>query len=100
MNALDKLFLEDLAGRYDAEKDQIPPSVLIPAGPVDPNTGKSPSPLSPHEVARRAYSIYQKEGSLPGHEVEHWLEAEAQLFGGVERESQMRPGSSLFTTEH
>jgi hypothetical protein len=36
----------------------------------------------------------------PGHEVKHWLEAEAQLFGGVERESQMHPGSSLFSTEH
>jgi hypothetical protein len=26
--------------------------------------------------------------------------AKAQLFGGVERESQMHPGSSLFKTEH
>ena len=55
---------------------------------------------SPEAVARRAYAIYEKQGSQPGHEVKHWLEAEAQLFGGVERESQMRPGSSLFITEH
>jgi hypothetical protein len=55
---------------------------------------------SPEAVARRAYAIYENQGSQPGHEVKHWLEAEAQLFGGVERESQMHPGSSLFTTEH
>jgi hypothetical protein len=54
----------------------------------------------PETVARRAYAIYEKQGSQPGHEVKHWLEAEAQLFGGVERESQMHPGSSLFKTEH
>jgi hypothetical protein len=35
---------------------------------------------SPDEVARRAYFSYQNEGSLPGHDVQHWLEAEAQLL--------------------
>ena len=55
---------------------------------------------SPQAVARRAYAIYEKQGSLHGHDVKHWLEAEAQLFGGVERESQMHQGSSLFKTEH
>jgi hypothetical protein len=55
---------------------------------------------SPEAVARRAYAINKQEGSQPGHEVQHWLEAEAQLLGGVERESQMHPGSSLFRTEH
>jgi hypothetical protein len=54
---------------------------------------------SPEALARRAYAIYEHQGSQPGHEVKHWLEAEAQLFGGVERESQMHPGSSLFTHE-
>ena len=32
------------------------------------------------EVARRAYFTYVNQGSLPGHEVQHWLEAEAQLL--------------------
>lgn len=99
MNTLNKSFLGELSGRYDAEKDQIPASVLTKAGPVDSSISKSATALSPHEVARKACSIYQKQGSQPGHEVEHWLEAEAQLFGGVERESQMHPGSSLFVTE-
>jgi hypothetical protein len=35
---------------------------------------------SPDEVARRAYFSYVNQGSLQGHEVQHWLEAEAQLL--------------------
>ena len=35
---------------------------------------------SPDEVARRAYFSYVNQGSLDGHEVQHWLEAEAQLL--------------------
>ena len=35
---------------------------------------------SPDEVARRAYFTYVNQGSLPGHEVQHWLAAEAELI--------------------
>jgi len=35
---------------------------------------------SPDEVARRAYFCYENEGSQPGHEVQHWLKAEAALI--------------------
>jgi len=35
---------------------------------------------SPDEVARRAYFTYVNEGSQDGHEVQHWLTAEAQLI--------------------
>ena len=31
-------------------------------------------------VARRAYFMYVNEGSLPGHEVQRWLAAEAELI--------------------
>jgi hypothetical protein len=34
---------------------------------------------SADEVARRAYFSYLNEGARPGREVQHWLEAEAQL---------------------
>jgi len=71
-----------------------------PTTGADLNQSKTAFPPSPEAVARRAYAIYENQGSQPGHEVKHWLEAEAQLFGGVERESQMHPGSSLFITEH
>jgi len=71
-----------------------------PTTGLDLNQSKTALAPTQEAVARRAYAIYEKQGSQPGHEVKHWLEAEAQLFGGIERESQMRPGSSLFTTEH
>jgi len=35
---------------------------------------------SPDEVARRAYFSYVNQGSRHGHEVQHWLAAEAELI--------------------
>ena len=35
---------------------------------------------SADEVARRAYFSYVNHGSLPGHDVQHWLVAEAELL--------------------
>ena len=35
---------------------------------------------SPDEVARRAYFAYVNQGSLEGHEVQHWLAAEAEII--------------------
>jgi len=35
---------------------------------------------SPDEVARRAYFSYVNQGSSSGHEVQHWLAAEAELI--------------------
>jgi hypothetical protein len=35
---------------------------------------------SPDEVARKAYFAYENLGSRPGHEVQHWLKAEADLI--------------------
>jgi hypothetical protein len=35
---------------------------------------------APDEVARKAYFAYENEGSQPGHEVQHWLKAEADLI--------------------
>ena len=35
---------------------------------------------APDEVARRAYFTYVNQGSLDGHEVQHWLAAEAELI--------------------
>jgi hypothetical protein len=36
-------------------------------------------------VAKRAYFIYLNQGSLPGHDLHYWLEAEAQLRAGRNR---------------
>ena len=35
---------------------------------------------SPDEVARKAYFAYENERSQPGHDVQHWLKAEADLI--------------------
>jgi hypothetical protein len=34
---------------------------------------------APDAVARKAYFTYVNEGSSPGHDVQHWLAAEAEL---------------------
>jgi hypothetical protein len=35
---------------------------------------------SADEVARQAYFSYENQGALPGHDVQHWLAAEADLI--------------------
>jgi hypothetical protein len=35
---------------------------------------------SPDEVSRKAYFTYVNQGSPSGHEVQHWLKAEAELI--------------------
>jgi hypothetical protein len=60
-----------------------------PAGPFQSvaaaNSNQNGIDFAPSadEVARRAYFSYVNQGSLPGHDIQHWLEAEAQLL--VER---------------
>jgi len=55
------------------------------------NQTKTDFKPSPDEVAKKAYFIYLNSGSQSGQEVKHWLEAEAQLFAGIDREMQIRP---------
>lgn len=66
------------------KKSPQPPSLLakparsaIAAG-ADRN--ESDFAPSPDEVARKAYFSYVNQGSWPGHEVQHWLAAEAELI--------------------
>jgi hypothetical protein len=51
---------------------------LVPAA-HSKQTGIKAKP-SPDKVARKAYDIYLKEGCPPARDVQHWLEAEAQLL--------------------
>ena len=67
---------------------------------ADLTKGGSVSALSPEPAVPEGGIISENKNITPKLEKKHWLEAESQLFGGVERESQMHPGSSLFTTEH
>jgi len=51
------------------------PTAAAPENPDDNSFAPSPD-----EVARRAYFAYVNEGSRDGHEVQHWLAAEADLI--------------------
>jgi len=67
--------------RSKSSQVQTPKPASVPqqAPVADVNqTGVNFTP-SPDEVARRAYFTYVNQGSQPGHEVQHWLAAEAEL---------------------
>ena len=55
-------------------------SPVRPTPAADLNQSSKDFVPSPDEVARRAYFTYVNQGSLPGHDVQHWLDAEAQLL--------------------
>jgi hypothetical protein len=44
------------------------------------------------EIARRAYELFLQRGSVPGHETDDWLQAEAELSArGAESEERPEP---------
>ncbi|MGA2661006.1 MAG: DUF2934 domain-containing protein [Verrucomicrobiota bacterium] len=62
------------------DRNHEPASPARPTPAVDLNRNKTVFVPSPDEVARRAYLSYVNQGAQPGHDVQHWLEAEAQLL--------------------
>jgi hypothetical protein len=40
--------------------------------------------ITPHEIARLAYAIYESRGRAEGGQLEDWLAAERQLLGRAE----------------
>ena len=66
--------------KFSQNRAQEPASAAQPTAAADFNPSGIDFVPSPEEVARRAYFSYVNQGSLPGHEVQHWLEAEAQLL--------------------
>ena len=36
-----------------------------------------------HDIARRAYELYEQRGRDDGHDLDDWLQAERDLRGGV-----------------
>jgi hypothetical protein len=65
---------------FSQDQNQKPASASRPTAVADLNPNEIDFAPSPDEVARRAYFSYVNQGSLPGHDVQHWLEAEAQLL--------------------
>ena len=66
--------------KYTQDRNQKPVSPPQPAAAVELKKEETAFSPSADEVARRAYFCYVNEGSLPGHDVQHWLKAEAQLL--------------------
>jgi len=61
------------------EQKLIGPAHVAAEGELNHNKMDFGTVPSEAEVATRAYFSYVNQGSLPGHALEHWLEAEAQL---------------------
>jgi hypothetical protein len=61
-------------------QNQKPPVASQPTSNWTKSEGETEFIPSPDEVARRAYFTYENQGSRPGHEVQHWLTAEADLI--------------------
>jgi hypothetical protein len=49
------------------------------------------APPNSDAVAKRAYELYLQRGSVSGHELDDWLEAEAQLTREAAQEEQSSP---------
>ena len=65
---------------FSQHEDQKPASPSRPTAAADSTQNEIDFAPSPDEVARKAYFSYENEGSLPGHDVQHWLKAEADLI--------------------
>jgi hypothetical protein len=65
---------------FSRDHNHKPANASPPVASADANTGGVDDAPSRDEVERRAYFTYVNQGSLQGHEVQHWLDAEAQLL--------------------
>jgi hypothetical protein len=83
---------------FSEDQNQETASTSLPSAAVDQDENGAAFEPSPDEVARRAYFTYVNQGSRPGHDVQHWLEAEAHLL--AERNLTRVHGSHHRDTEH
>jgi hypothetical protein len=66
--------------KYPQHQNQTLASAPRPIPAAALNSKEIDFTPAPDEVARRAYFTYVNQGSLDGHEVQHWLAAEAELI--------------------
>jgi hypothetical protein len=61
--------------KFSQDQNQQPAGAAMPTAAADPIQNEIDFASSADEVARRAYFSYVNQGSLPGHDVQHWLES-------------------------
>ena len=66
--------------KFSQDQNQKPAGASLSAATEELNQNGIDFAPSADEVARRAYFSDVNQGSLPGHEVQHWLVAEAELI--------------------
>jgi hypothetical protein len=66
--------------KFSHHQNQATASVSPPTVAVDLDPSAIGFVPSRDEVARRAYLNYVNQGAQPGHDVQNWLAAEAQLI--------------------
>jgi len=66
--------------KFSQDQNQKPATAPRPMASAELPQNEIDFAPSPDEVARKAYFSFVNQGSRPGHEVQHWLEAEAHLL--------------------
>jgi hypothetical protein len=66
--------------KYPQTQNQKLATASHPTTAAGSNQNEANFAPSRDEVARKAYFTYVNQGSKPGHEVQHWLQAEAELL--------------------
>ena len=65
---------------------------LVPMNPVTLKSKSNlPEPIFEHAIRCRAYELYVQRGKAPGHDVDDWLKAEAELVYGHSTSDSNRP---------
>ena len=65
---------------YSQDQSQKPEGTSRPTADADLLQNEIDFAPSPDEVSRRAYFSFVNQGSPPGRDVQHWLDAEAELI--------------------
>jgi len=71
---------------FSRNQNQTPAGETTTTPTADSNQREINFVPSPDEIAKRAYFCYVNQGWQAGHESQHWLEAEAQLFAEHKRD--------------
>jgi Protein of unknown function (DUF2934) len=66
--------------KHAQDQNQKLAGTMAAAKPASLSPNETNFVPSPDEVARKAYFSYVNQGSSSGHEVQHWLAAEAELI--------------------